>query len=301
MVSAMEQSYQIKPIRYNYTYFELFLKFIDTIEPHIFIHYNDDKKRDIKRSYAHNWAQSLLDKFNAVSILCNEVLNQIPMWRNEIDQVKERGFGNRIQQVILLVKYETFLNSIYSLCENISYLVKELYIKESLPRGFNKQKKKHLDRIKIFDSYYATLLAATDWYDEVHSMRTEATHYLSGIIFISSSGMPGYLNNKLYDERTEHSDNIIDKEDIEKHVAETYNKVYSFVMNISKHFIELRCNKNKPIGELCLLGGLSGVRTTTLNSYLLKRPPRCEALEFDCPVEEKCNAFNKPSERFAVE
>ncbi|WP_410510076.1 hypothetical protein RSJ42_08140 [Methanosarcina hadiensis] len=295
----MEQGYQIIPPRYDYTYFELFLRYITTIEPEIFtetvIRYKDPEKEDLKISHAYKWAGSLLDKFNAASILRNEVLHQILMWKNEIEQVKERGFGSGIQRIILLVKYETFLNSIYSLCENISFLVKELYPKASLPRGFNDQKTKHLDRIKTLDSYYAEILATTDWYDEIHSMRTEATHYLSGFIFISDSGVPGYFNDKPYSMRG--NTEIIDEEDIEKHVVETYNKVYSFVMQISKHFMELRCNKNKPIGELCLIGSRSGVRTMTLNDYLHQNPPRCEALEFNCPVEEKCTALNKPSER----
>lgn len=30
---TVEQSYQIKPLRYDYTYFELFLMYISTVEP----------------------------------------------------------------------------------------------------------------------------------------------------------------------------------------------------------------------------------------------------------------------------
>ncbi len=297
----MEQNYQIRPIRYDYTYFELFLMYISTVEPEMFtetvIRYNDPKKEDTKTSHIQKWAGSLLDKFNAVSILRNEVLYQIPRWKCEIEQVKESGFGSGIQRVILLVKYETFLNSIYSLCENISFLVKELYLKANLSPKFHTQKMNQLEKIKEFDDYYSTMLSATDWYDEVHSIRSEATHFLSGFIFISDSGSPGYFNDAHYNKRKGHSESITDIEDIEKHVVEIYNKVYSFVMGISKHFMELRCNKNKPIGELCLFGGRSGVRTMTLNDYLLKNPLRCEALDFVCPVEKLCNASNKPSER----
>lgn len=158
----MEQGYQIIPLRYDYTYFELFLIYIRTIEPEIFtetvIHYNDPKKEDLKISYADKWAESLRDKFNAVSILCNEVLYQIPRWKNELEQAKERGYGNTIQQIILLVKYETFLNSIYSLCENIGYLIKELYPKANLNNHFNDQKTNKLEKIKVFDEKYAKML-----------------------------------------------------------------------------------------------------------------------------------------------
>lgn len=279
----MEQNYKIKPVRYDYTSFELFLKYIGTVEPEI--------------PYADKWAQSLLDKFNAISILRNEVLYQIPIWKREIEQVKETGYSRMVQRIVLLVKYETFLNSIYNFCENFSYLVKELYPKANLPTKFHDQKTKHLDNIKNFNSYYAEMLATADWYDEVHSMRSEATHFLSGSIFISDSESPGYLNYKRYNERKGHSKSNINKEDIEKHVVETYNKVYSFVMNASNIFIDQRCNKDEPIGELCLFGSLSGVRTMTLNDYLLKKSPKCEALDFVCPVEEICNASNKPSER----
>jgi len=298
----VEQSYQIIPLRYDYTYFELFLIYIRTIEPEIFtetvIHYNDPKKEDLKISYADKWAESLRDKFNAVSILCNEVLYQIPRWKNELEQAKERGYGNTIQQIILLVKYETFLNSIYSFCENIGYLIKELYPKANLNNHFNDQKTNKLEKIKVFDEKYAKMLESSKWYDEAHSMRSEATHYLSGFIFISDMEEPGYLNDKVYSKRKGHAEKI-EVENIEKHVREMYNNLYAFINEFSRHFIELRCNKEKPVGSLCLYGGggLSGVRTMTLNDYFLRNPPRCEALEFNCPVEEKCNALNKPSER----
>jgi hypothetical protein len=127
-------------------------------------------------------------------------------------------------------------------------------------------------------------------------MRTEATHYLSGFIFISDDGEPGYLNIKPYSKRGKPLEKI-EIEKIEKHVKETNNMLYSFVHEISMHFIEIRCNKEKPVGEICICGGLTGVRTMTLKDYFLRNPPRCEALEFNCPVEEKCTALNKPSER----
>lgn len=283
----MEQGYRIRPVRYDCTYFELFSMYICAVEPEIFtetvIRYNDPKKEDLRISHADKWAQSLLDKFNAVSILCNEVLYQIPIWKKELEQAKERGYGNTIQQTILLVKYETFLNSIYSFCENIGYLVKELYPKANLNNHFNDQKTNKLEKIEALDKKYAKILESAKWYDEVHSMRSEATHYLSGFIFISDIEEPGYLNSKVYSERKRHTEGI-EVENIEKHVRETYNSLYAFINELSKHFIELRCNKKKPIGSLCLYGGggLSGVRTMTLNDYLLKNPPRCESLEFDC-------------------
>jgi hypothetical protein len=290
----MEYASQVRPIIYNYTDFELLLHFIDTIEPPIFSGY--DKRLCIERSYAHEWATSLLDKFNAVAILYNEVLDQIPKWKNEYKQIQETGYGRTLQETILLVKYETFLNSIYSFCENISYMVRELYPKANLPTKFYEQKTKHLENISNFDSYYAKLLESTDWYDEVHSMRSECVHYLSGFIFISEIEEPGYLNNKPYSKRKGHTEEI-EVKNIEKHVREIYSKLYYFVMKFSRHLIEHRCNKDKTVGEMCMFCGLTGIRTMTLNDYFIKNPPRCEALEFNCPVEDKCTASNKPSER----
>ena len=59
----------------------------------------------------------------------------------------------------------------------------------------------------------------------------------------------------IYNKRKGHSESITDIEDIEKHVVEIYNKVYSFVMGISKHFMELRCNKNKPNWRVVFIWG----------------------------------------------
>jgi hypothetical protein len=250
----------------------------------------------MKTSDVHLWRDSLKSKFIAVSLLYEDVLNQIPIWKSDIELTKERGFCDDISQVILLIKYETFLNSIYNLCETLSHLVRRFYSKANLPHGFHKQMK-FTQTIKDVDETYFRILERVGWYSEVQSYRSEATHFLSGSIFISDSGEPGY-QNKPYNERQDALKNI-SQDNIKQHVVELYKKVCSFVTEFSKHFLLTKCNKDKPIAGFCLrrADGRTGTRTITLNDYLCGKPPTCIAFEFDCPHEEECEALNKPSSR----
>jgi hypothetical protein len=149
-------------------------------------------KGDQRISDAFDWSLAVSAKINAMKVLFEEVLEQLPQCFDELEKIKKRGYGNDVECLKLAIKYEIFLNSIYSLCENISRIVAYLYPDKNLPQSFLKQKNRFLKQ--EIDSIYAKILVNTDWYDEVRSIRSEATHYLSGFITISSSTELGYFN-----------------------------------------------------------------------------------------------------------
>jgi len=285
-VANMEQNYEFTPVRYDYDYFELFLNFLTTIEPGIFtkkiIQYNNPKIEDIEISYIYEWKNSLEDDYSAVQILYQEILYQIPKCRNEIEIEEKLGFSNKIQQIIFLVRYETFINAIYILCENLACLLRDLYPGASLSTHFYNQKNNQKEIIKNVDEYYSKILDRADWYDEVQLIRSKFTHNLSIYVRSSNSGETVYLVDKIEEE----------------HVKELYERLCSFLTEISKHFIK-KCNMNKQIGGLCFKRSNvgQGFRAISLNDILLRNPPTCIAMVFNCPHEEKCNALNKPSER----
>ena len=282
----MEQNYEFRPVRYDYDCFELFLNFLSTIEPEIFtkkiVYYNNPKIKDIEISYVYEWKNSLEDNYIAVKILYQGILYQIPKCRSEIEIEKKLGFSNKIQQIILLVRYETFINAIYILCENLACLLHELYPKASLSIHFYQQKNNQKEIIKNVDEYYSEILDRADWYDDVQLIRSKFTHYLSNYVVSSNSGEAVYLVDKIEEE----------------HVKELFERLCSFLTETSKHFIK-KCNRNKQVGGVCFKRSNvgQGFRVISLNDILLRKPPTCIAMEFNCPHEEKCIALNKPSER----
>jgi hypothetical protein len=126
------------------------------------------------------WHFSIENKMTAMNILRNNMLEQIPKCLAEQKRAEETGYSSGIEALILGIKYEVFLNSIYALCENLGY-VAHFLLGRKLPRHFHEQKKKLLKKEEL-EPTYSKILAKTNWYDEIHAMRTESTHYLSGLI-----------------------------------------------------------------------------------------------------------------------
>jgi hypothetical protein len=75
-----------------------------------------------------------------MDIMYQEVLQQIPKSIEEMVKIKEVGIGTGLESLILSMKYEVFLNSIYSLCENLSIVAHYLHNRR-LPLHFHDQKK----------------------------------------------------------------------------------------------------------------------------------------------------------------
>ncbi len=167
------------------------------------------------------WAMSISDKIGKFQIAYEDFYDQLPSWVEENKTIKEKGYGTIKESVKLALRYENFLNSIYSLCENFSHLIVAFYPGSNLPNGFYKQKKRFLTH--DIDARYKEILENTMWYDEVHAYRSEATHFLSGFITISDDGSPGYFNKPL--NKRNGAFTVISKEDIETHVKEIYSKV----------------------------------------------------------------------------
>ena len=95
------------PENNNYTEFDLFTTFLVTCEPQTL---NVD-----------NFARSIRNKAVAVKLAYNEVLKQVPNWIKENEAANHFGFTIDAQGVLLAIKYEVYLNSIYSLCGNCSF------------------------------------------------------------------------------------------------------------------------------------------------------------------------------------
>ncbi len=204
-------------------------------------------KGDSRIPGAFNWSLSIDAKIKAMDISFKEVLEQIPCCFEELNEMNKKGYGEGLELKKLALKYETFLNSIYSLCENLSRIVAYLYRDKNLPEGFFEQKHKFLKQ--DFDQDYTNILKNTNWYDEAHSIRSEATHYLSGLITISSATELGYLNKPK--SKRKGVPNNISIDDIKTHVRYIYDNVFVFLFAFGDHFIKI-INQDSGIALLCL-------------------------------------------------
>ena len=255
--------------------FRLFLSFI---------------KGDSRIPDAFRWSFSIDAKVNAVGILHEEVLLQIPKCMAEIRASEEEGVGEIVQSIILAIRYEVFLNSIYALCENLSYLVHHLHGK-TVPRPFRAQRQRFLQYTEL-DSEYAKVLEQSKWYDEVNAMRTEATHFLSGMITISRPSQLGYFN--VPKDPREGAPKEIQIADVEKHVKDVYLGVLTFLSMFGNHFVTM-INQDSRVAQICYIIPRVGIggRLISLREHLNGQPGVCQTPLFDCPNKNSCKARNK--------
>lgn len=244
------------------------------------------------------WSMAIRDKIFKMNTAYEDVTRQIPVWSADHKEMEKTGHGSTKEGVILALRYETFLNSIYSLCEGLAFLVGEMYPKAKLSPHFNKQKKAFLSRKRDVDPSYAEILESQNWYDEVSAIRGEATHFLSGFIIISKEGEPGYFNKPKGDRKGTPAD--ISKESIEKHILEIYQNIDIFLLRFGDHFIQ-KINPDLRVPKICLLDGTKyvGARERSLNDIIHHRTGICHTPLYQCPIRHICGAFKNTPKKIS--
>lgn len=237
---------------------------------------------------AFRWSWAIRLKVVKMHTAYEDILRQIPVWYADHEEMKKKGIGSSKEGNILALRYETFLHTVYSLCESLSRITACFY--PNLSPGFRKQKNELLGNKNTTDPEYAKILESVTWYDEVHAIRSEATHFLSGFIIISKDGEPGYFNTPK-SMRKEALQNI-SKESIEKHILEIYRNIDIFLTQFGDHFIQ-KIDADKKIAKMCLLNGekYMGAREFTLNDVRNKKPGNCHLPHYQCPIRHSCEAF----------
>lgn len=240
----------------------------------------------LKNSF--DFARSTKTKVNIVGICLNEFYNQLQPYEEEVRELKSKGYVEGIQHLMIVVKYETFLNSIYGLMENIAQIVSRIYHKKSLPRMFHDQKDRIIKNPDI-DQEYSKILEQLEWYDEVRLMRSEFTHFLTGIVVSYDEGIPGYLNTS----KSQRKDalNKIEIRDIREHAQEIYNKLINFLEGFGTHFLHI-INKDVRIVEVCGIteNFFVGTKFISYNEKINGKPGICKTYRLDCPDAANCEA-----------
>ena len=168
---------------------------------------------------------------------------------------------------------------------------------QSYLMDFENKKNELLGHKRSIAPQYSKILESVTWYDEVHAIRSEATHFLSGFITISKNGEPGYFNTP----KSSRKDALqnISKESIEKHILEIHKNIDDFLTQFGDHFIQ-KIDSNKKIAKPCLLNGekFMGAREFTLNDVKNKKPGLCHLPNYQCPIRHSCEAFkNTPQNK----
>jgi hypothetical protein len=253
--------------------FKLFMKFM---------------QGDKKIPEAVYWSKSINNKIRAMEILRMEVLEQIPKCRAELEELERERYTTGTELAKLAIKYEVFLNSIYSLCENLSQIMAFLD-KTGLSPHFHKQKSKFLKNSAI-DTEYSRLVKSAQWYDEVHTMRSEATHFMSGFIVNPTPESFGYMNTPISERAGAPEKISIDN--VEEHVNSLFAEVLSFLSsfgNISLRLLDQNCK----VPQICYFipkDGLICVKIISLKEQMAGESGICQTTEVNCPEKDTCLA-----------
>jgi hypothetical protein len=262
----------------------------------IFIEFfpNLDCFNEIQKKY--DWRGSLQTKLNAVSLLSEEVKSQYDKAMKAKEEMEIKGIGSGIESMLLLIKFETMLNSVYSLCDNLAFISQRLH--PYITRSFNEQRKKIENYRTLYPKYseYLDIIESADWYEKLHTMRTESTHYLPGFVFHSPNGL-GILYQNM-----EHSDERIEIENIRDYVVTLLAEINIFLENYGKYHLHQFIEENHKIFYPCLIphpegkGFLAGGRVITYSEYMKKLPGKCQYRDIPCPRKNNCPAFLKSEE-----
>ena len=238
----------------------------------------------------HSWNNSLRLKTKAITHLSNELKTQYQLAvKEKVDNENSNSYYG-IESEVLLIKFETLLNSVYSLCDNLAFLDHKLHL--GLKSGFNYQRnnieKYRVNYPKFSD--YLDLIGSAKWYENLHTMRTESTHYLPGFVFHSSGGLGILYKNMV------HSNEEIKIENINDYANDLISEVQAFLEKYGDYHLRkflkdsdkaiFMCGIPHPSGK----GLLVALREVTLDEYLRKMPGTCISSDVPCPDRNFCPA-----------
>lgn len=191
------------------------------------------------------YVASLRDRVNNLSLLKNEieVLNKEAI--EETEKLYETNYGTSYKRNLLANYYETFLNQIYGIMENvakINFFVFDDYFvhnNQELNRGFENQRDKIIDGKLSLDLEYDNIIKnGLNWYNELCAIRHTFIHFIAGMCVIDRKEeiVLKYLTYNLsyieLNEEVKIIRNII--EDIESF----YNKTMTFLNDISTIYLK---------------------------------------------------------------
>jgi len=188
---------------------------------------------------------SLRDRINNLSLLKNEieVLNKEAI--EETEKLYETNYGTSYKRNLLANYYETFLNQIYGIMENVAkinfFVFDDYFIhnNQELNRGFENQRNKIIEgKLSLHPDYDNIIKNDLDWYNELSSIRHTFIHFIAGTCIINRKEeiVLEYLTYNLSNIELNEEVKII--RNIIKDVESFYNKTMTFLNDISVIYLK---------------------------------------------------------------
>ncbi len=206
-----------------------------------------------------------------LTILRNNIHNLNKDAIEEMEKIQEKGFGANEKGLTLTVYFESFLNQIYNIMENLAKINLFMFDsnKNPSPNFFDQMKDIKVGNLKFHPSYDTLIKDNMEWYEEVHRIRSNANHYLVGInVFgLAEDGewIPQYMNFNISDRFP--NKNLKIERNILKDTDFFYGSTIKILNQISEIYIE-RMDKDKPCSVL--LFGKDGIefRQISYNDFI---------------------------------
>ena len=218
------------------------------------------------------YTSSLKTRLEMLTILRNEIHNLNEKAIEEMKITQEQGFGTNEMGLILTVYYESFLNQIYNIMENLAKINLFMFDAKNPSHKFSKQIDKiKKGNLKFHPEYDKIIKEEMDWYDEVHRIRSNTNHFMVGMNVFGQSDneefIPQYMNYNL-SKRTSDTDFKMER-DISKDAENFYNSALKILNKISEVYIEKMEKDQK-----CMIpyydesNGILEFRSISYNQYI---------------------------------
>ncbi|GEM_PF-1371812 len=245
-------------------------------------------KGDDRIGNGYHYIMSISTRQTIKNICYKDIFDSEKLIIEENEELHKKGYTKGEQSYILLYKYMNYINTVYSIMENLAYFVRKIYIKHNLPYGFRKQKQRLIDNRDI-DNEYSNILDELSWYDKIKNIRDEYVHFLAGFVSSDSENKITYFN--IPSGKRKSTPTTIEIEDLIKEVKDIEKWLNDFLDKFGKHFIN-KLDKNKRVAKVCgiLKSGHLGVMLISYNDVVNNRPGICQTFKLDCPDAETCEA-----------
>lgn len=143
---------------------------------------------------------SLENRIRMLTILRNNIYELNKEAKEEMKRTQEKGSGRNEKGLILTVYYESFLNQIYNIMENLAKINLFMFDANINPKhGFSDQTKKiNKEQLKFHPDYDKLIKEKMNWYTEVHQIRSNTNHYMVGMNVFGRADngewIPQYMN-----------------------------------------------------------------------------------------------------------
>lgn len=192
---------------------------------------------------------SLETRLGMLTILRNDIHNLNKEAIEEMKRTQEKGSGTNEKGLILTVCYESFLNQIYNIMENLAKINLFMFDANINPNhGFSDQMKNiNKGKLKFHPDYDKLIKEEMDWYMEVHQIRSNTNHYMVGMNVFGRADngewIPQYMNFNISDRSSDNDFKI--ERNILRDTEFFYNSTIKILNQISEIYIE-RMDKEKP-------------------------------------------------------